>query len=157
MRGVGSLCSVRPVQGVRRRGSFVGGFCVGAGRDVAVFILGVVVVPCAALLTVHGFRLAGLDVLRRAEDACFPVNGFVLGDDLRRLAGFRAGNLDAMQVKKMVEIPVGSKVAFFCVSPFDGVDVVGKAASGGNADPETDVAKMREIRRTYRAVKNRQG
>ena len=36
--------------------------------------------------------------------------------------------------QEMVEIPVGSKVAFFCVGPFDGVDVVGQTASGGNAD-----------------------
>lgn len=58
----------------------------------------------------------------------------MLGDDLCRLAGFRAGYFDAVQVKKMVEIPVGSKVAFFCVGPFDSVDVVGQTASGGNAD-----------------------
>src|SRR5699024_10320690 len=111
-----------------------GALCVGLAGGVTVFVVGVVGAPGAELFVVHGAGLAGFDVIGRAKDGGSGFDGVVLGDDLCGLAGFRAGDFNAVQVKQLVIVPFRREIAFLRVRPFDSLDVVSQAAGGFNSD-----------------------
>lgn len=118
----------------RGRACTGGALCVGLAGGVPVFVVGVVGTPGAELFIVHGAGLVGFDVISGAEDGGGGFDGIMLGDDLCGLAGFRAGDFDAVQVKQLVIVPFRREIAFLHVRPFDGLDVVGQAAGGFNSD-----------------------